>query len=261
MNRRDFNLLLAATGAGLLLNSETSSAQGMSASSDGPVFALLVHPKMILLDLVGPMTVFNMTMGKVHLVWKDKTPVPTEVGVSVTPTTTFADCPRKVDVFFIPGGLAGSTALMEDPETLAFVKDMAANARFVTAVCTGSLVLGAAGVLKGKRATTLWNVRDILPTFGAIPVHDRVVEDGNIITGGGTTAGLDFGLDIVARLRSEDVAKRIQLIIEYDPHPPFDAGSPEKAGREITNAFLKARKPVMDDAKAAALRAAERLKG
>lgn len=260
MNRRDFNLMLAATGAGLLLNSGTSSAQGSPGFSDGPVFALLVHPKMILLDLVGPMTVFNMTMGKVHLVWKDKTPVPTDVGVSVTPTTTFGDCPRKVDVFFIPGGLAGSTALMEDPETLTFVKDMAANARFVTAVCTGSLVLGAAGVLQGKRATTLWNVRDILPTFGAIPVHDRVVEDGNLITGGGTTAGLDFGLDIVARLRGEDIAKRIQLIIEYDPHPPFDAGSPEKAGPEITNAFLKARKPVIDDAKAAALRAAERLK-
>lgn len=230
MNRRDFNLLLTAASAGLFLNAETASAQSPppSASPDGQVFAMLVHPKMILLDLVGPMTVFNMTMGKVHLVWKNKTPVPTEVGVQITPTTTFADCPRNVDVFFIPGGLAGSTELMEDAETLAFVKEMAASARYVTAVCTGSLVLGAAGVLRGKRATTLWNVRDLLPTFGAIPVHERVVEDGNIITGGGTTAGLDFGLDIVARLRGEEVAKRIQLIIEYDPHPPFDAGSPKR---------------------------------
>lgn len=261
MNRRDFNLLLTGVSAGLLLGTETASAQVPPSTTDGPVFAMLVHPKMILLDLVGPMTVFNMTMGKVHLVWKDKAPVPTEVGLYVTPTTTFADCPRKVDVFFIPGGLAGSTELMDDPETMAFVKDMAANARYVTAVCTGSLVLGATGVLKGKRATTLWNVRDLLPTFGAIPVHDRVVEDGNIITGGGTTAGLDFGLDIVARLKGEDVAKRIQLIIEYDPHPPFDSGSPEKADPEIVSRFLKVRKPAMDDAKAASLRAAARLRG
>jgi len=260
MNRRDFNLLLTGVGAGLLLGTETAPAQVPPPSSDGPVFAMLIHPKMILLDLVGPMTVFNMTMGKVHLVWKDRTPVSTEVGVPVTPTTTFADCPRNVDVFFIPGGLAGSTELMDDPDTMAFVKDMAANARYVTAVCTGSLVLGAAGVLKGKRATTLWNVRDLLPTFGAIPVHERVVEDGNIITGGGTTAGLDFGLDIVARLKGEDVAKRIQLIIEYDPHPPFDSGSPEKADPEIVSRFLKVRKPAMDDAKAASLRAAARLR-
>ncbi|MCZ7486220.1 DJ-1/PfpI family protein [Rhizobium rhizogenes] len=259
MNRRDFNILIAATGAGLLFN-ETAAAKQAQSPADGPAFAMLVHPKMILLDLIGPLTVFNMTRGKVHLVWKDQTPVSTDAGIPVTATTTFKDCPRNVDVFFIPGGLAGSTDLMEDAETLSFVREMAAGAKYVTAVCTGTLVLGAAGLLQGKRATTLWNVRDILPTFGAIPLHDRVVEDGNIITGGGSTAGLDFGLSIVARLRGDETAKRIQLIIEYDPHPPFDAGSPEKAGPEITNSFLKARKSVMDDARAAALRAAERLK-
>lgn len=259
INRRDFNLLIAAASAGLIANHATAHAES-SSSSEGPVFAMLVHPKMILLDLIGPMTVFNMTRGKVHLVWRDQTPVSTDVGIPVSATTTFKDCPRNVDVFFIPGGLAGSTDLMEDAETLSFVKEMAAGARFVTAVCTGTLVLGAAGLLQGKRATTLWNVRDILPTFGAIPLHDRVVEDGNIITGGGSTAGLDFGLSIVARLRGDEAARRIQLIIEYDPHPPFDAGSPEKAGPEITNSFLRVRKAVMDDAKAAAVRAAERLK-
>lgn len=260
MNRRDFNLLFTAAGAGLLLNSQGAAAQITPPAPEGPVFAMLVHPKMILLDLLGPMTVFNMTRGKVHLVWKDQAPVSTDVGIPVAATTNFKDCPRNVDVFFIPGGLAGSTELMEDAETLAFVREMAAGAKYVTAVCTGTLVLGAAGLLQGKRATTLWNVRDILPTLGAIPLHDRVVEDGNIITGGGSTAGLDFGLSIVARLRGDEAAKRIQLIIEYDPHPPFDAGSPEKAGPEITNSFLKARKSVMDEAKAAALRAAERLK-
>lgn len=258
MNRREFNLFMAATGAGLLLNG--AAASHAQSPADGPVFAMLIHPKVILLDLIGPMTVFNMTRGKVHLVWKDQTPVSTDVGIPVAATTTFKDCPRDVDVFFIPGGLAGSTDLMEDAETLSFVREMAAGAKYVTAVCTGTLVLGAAGLLQGKRATTLWNVRDILPTFGAIPLHDRVVEDGNIITGGGSTAGLDFGLSIVARLRGDEAAKRIQLIIEYDPHPPFDAGSPEKAGPEITNSFLKARRSVMDEAKAAALRAAERLK-
>lgn len=259
MNRRDFNRLMAATGVGLL--TDTLAAAHAQSPADGPVFAMLIHPKMILLDLTGPLTVFNMTRGKVHLVWKDLMPVSTDVGIPVTATTTFKDCPRDVDVFFIPGGLAGSTDLMEDAETLAFVREMAAGAKYVTAVCTGTLVLGAAGLLRGKRATTLWNVRDILPTFGAIPLHDRVVEDGNMITGGGSTAGLDFGLSVVARLRGEETAKRIQLVIEYDPHPPFDAGSPEKAGPDITNSFLKARKSVMDDAKAAALRAAERLKG
>ncbi len=261
MNRRDFNLLMSVAGAGLLMSDRLATAQTSPTAPDGPVFAMLVHPKMILLDLLGPMTVFNMTRGKVHLVWKNKTPVSTDVGIPVAATTTFQDCPRDVDVFFIPGGLAGSTELMEDAETLAFVKEMAGRAKYVTAVCTGSLVLGAADVLRGKRATTLWNVHDLLSTFGAIPVRDRVVEDGNFITGGGTTAGIDFGLDVVARLKGDEVAKRIQLIIEYDPHPPFDAGSPEKAGPEITNAFLKVRKPAMDEAKAAALRAADRLKG
>ncbi|MCF1485208.1 MULTISPECIES: DJ-1/PfpI family protein [Rhizobium/Agrobacterium group] len=259
MNRRDFNVLFTAAGAGLLLNNGIASAQTPPPSPDGPVFAMLVQPKMILLDLLGPMTVFNITRGKIHLVWKDQTPVSTDVGIPVTATTTFKKCPRNVDVFFIPGGLVGSTELMEDAETLAFVREMAAGAKYVTAVCTGSLVLGAAGLLKGKRATTLWNVRDLLPTFGAIPVNERVVEDGNLITGGGTTAGIDFGLSVVARLRGEDLAKRIQLIIEYDPKPPFDAGSPDKAGPDISNAFLKIRKPAMDDAKAAAQRAARKL--
>lgn len=257
MNRREFNVLAASAGATLLtLN---SSASALAPSTDGPVFAMLIYPKMILLDLLGPMTVFNMTRGKVHLVWKDQTPVSTDVGVPLAATTTFKDCPRDVDVFFIPGGLVGSTELMDDEETLLFVREMAGRAKYVTAVCTGSLILGAAGLLKGKKATTLWNVRDILPTFGAVPVHDRVVEDGNLITGGGTTAGIDFGLSIVARLKGEDAAKRIQLIIEYDPQPPFDAGSPEKAGPEITSAFLKIRKPAMDDAKAAAEKAARKL--
>jgi putative intracellular protease/amidase len=217
---------------------------------------MLIYPKMILLDLLGPMTVFNMTRGEVHLVWKNDFQVATDVGIPVAATTSFEDCPRDVDVFFIPGGLAGTTALMEDEETFAFVREMAATAKFVTAVCTGSLVLGAAGLLQGRRAATLWNVRNLLPLFGATPADERVVKDGNIITGGGTTAGIDFGLEIVARLRGEELAKRIQLIIEYDPKPPFNAGSPETAGPEITAAFLKARKDAMEAAKAAAERAA-----
>jgi transcriptional regulator GlxA family with amidase domain len=149
---------------------------------------------------------------------------------------------------------------MEDAETLAFVTEISKNAKYVSAVCTGSLILGAAGLLKGKKATALWNVRDILPTFGAIRTDERVVWDENLNTGGGTTAGIDFGLGVVARLLGEDAARRIQLIIEYDPHPPFKAGSPDDAGPEITEAFLKVRRPAMDDAKAAAVRAADRLR-
>jgi|GEM_PF-390248 len=156
--------------------------------------AMLVYPQMVLLDLVGPMTFFSMMHGEMHLVWKDKTPVRTDVGMPVAATSTLKDCPADLDILFVPGGLEGSTALMDDAEVLGFLADRGARAKYVTSVCTGSLVLGAAGLLKGYRATSLWNVRDLLPLMGATVVHDRVVVDRNRITGGGVTAGLDFGL-------------------------------------------------------------------
>jgi cyclohexyl-isocyanide hydratase len=152
-------------------------------------------------------------------------------GMQISPTTTFAACPQ-LDLVCVPGG-AGMNALLNDEETLAFLKRQAAGARYVTSVCTGALVLGAAGLLKGKRAATHWMSRDMLKAFGAIPVAERVVIDGNVVTGGGVTAGIDFALKIAAEAFGEELAKNIQLGIEYDPQPPFNAGSPGGAGAAI----------------------------
>ncbi len=256
MNRRDFNAALAALGS--LSMAQTASAQGID-REDGPSYAMLVHPKMVLQDLVGPMTVFNLTMGMIHLVWKDMSPVTSELGISVTPTHTFETCPRDVDVLFVPGGLAGTTLTMQDQEVLAFLRDMAPRARYVTAVCTGTLVLGAAGLLKGKRATSHWYTRDILPVFGAIPVGERVVQDGNLITGGGVTAGIDFGFTVAAALRGEDWAKRVMLTLEYDPAPPFVGGSPATADPADVESILSGRGDALATARAVAEEAATRL--
>jgi cyclohexyl-isocyanide hydratase len=207
---------------------------------DGPKLeiGMLVYPGMFLQDLVGPLTMFEALMNRdIHLLWKNRQPVgpekPEHPGlIPVPPTRTFAECPEKLDVLFVPGGVPGTLTMMEDKEVLDFLADRGAKARWVTSVCTGSLILGAAGLLKGYRATSYWATLDVLPTFGATPVKRRVVTDRNRITGGGVTAGLDFGLDLVARLRTPEYAKAVQLYLEYDPAPRFSAGSPAKAPRE-----------------------------
>jgi len=259
MNRRDFTQAAGLATLGLLASTAQSSAQTPTAEAKAPRFAMLVHPGMVMLDLVGPQTVFALTMGQVHLAWKSMTPVGTDIGVNVMPTTTFANCPRDVDVLFVPGGLGGTTALLNDDETLAFLRDVGGRARYVTGVCTGTLLLGAAGLLKGVHATSHWYTRDLLPVFGAIPAGGRVVEDGNVITAGGVTAGIDFGLAISARLRGETWAKITQLVLEYDPQPPFQAGNPTTAGNEITQSILKLRATALEAARTAATRAAARL--
>jgi len=192
---------------------------------------ILLYPNVTQLDATGPAQVLSRVPGaKLHMIWKTLDPVPTDAGFSIVPTTTFADCPR-LDVICVPGG-GGQTVLMTDDETLDFLRKQAATARYVTSVCTGSLVLGAAGLLKGYKSACHWAWRDMLPAFGAIPVAQRVVRDRNRISGGGVTAGIDFGLTVAAELAGEEVAKSIQLVLEYDPQPPFDSGSPEKAGVE-----------------------------
>lgn len=192
-------------------------------------FGLLLFPNITQLDMTGPAEVFGMVPeSQLHLIWKSRDPVATAKGWTINPTTTFADCPQ-LDVICVPGG-AGQIALMDDAETLDFIRRQAAGAKFVTSVCTGSLVLGAAGLLKGYRAACHWMSRDQLALLGATPVSERVVKDRNRISGGGVTAGIDFGLTVVAELCGPEVAKSIQLAIEYDPHPPFNAGSPEGAG-------------------------------
>jgi cyclohexyl-isocyanide hydratase len=194
---------------------------------------LPLFPDITQLDLTGPYEVFTkFPDSEVRLIWKTREPVKAGGGMRIIPDTTFADCPQ-LDLICVPGG-AGMNPLMEDVETLEFLRKQAPGARYVTSVCTGALVLGAAGLLKGKRATTHWMSHEMLTAFGAIPVAERVVVDGNIITGGGVTAGIDFALRVAAEAFSEDLAKAIQLGIEYDPHPPFNAGSPEGAGPAVT---------------------------
>lgn len=194
---------------------------------------ILIFPAVTQLDATGPAQVLARTPGAtLHMIWKTREPVKTDAGFSIVPTTTFADCPQ-LDVICIPGG-AGQIDLMNDAETLAFVAAQGAKARYVTSVCTGSLVLGAAGLLKGYKSACHWASRDLLAAFGAIPVAERVVRDRNRLSGGGVTAGIDFGLTLLAELAGDEVAQSVQLGLEYDPQPPFQSGSPDKAGAERT---------------------------
>ncbi|MFT4184611.1 MAG: DJ-1/PfpI family protein [Rhizobium sp.] len=195
-------------------------------------FGLLTFPGVQQLDLTGPYEIFASTEGaEVHLIWKDRSPIVSATKLMLQPTTTFEDCP-ELDVICVPGG-GGVNALLEDESVLSFIRRQAAQARFVTSVCTGSLVLGAAGLLKGKRATTHWNAHDFLVGFGAIPTEGRIVRDGNLITAGGVTAGIDFGLAVVAALVGQEEAETVQLSLEYAPAPPFHSGTPQKATAEV----------------------------
>ena len=192
----------------------------------------LLFPQLTQLDLTGPYEVLAELPGaELHLIWKTRAPVVSSRGLAIVPTTTFADCP-KLDLICVPGG-SGVNAILGDRETLDFLRRVAAGARYVTSVCTGALALGAAGLLRGKRATTHWMSHDMLRAFGAEPVAARVVVDGDLITGGGVTAGIDFGLTVAAAVAGRRTAEAIQLGIEYDPAPPFDTGSPARAGAEL----------------------------
>ncbi|AKU95822.1 ThiJ/PfpI family protein [Labilithrix luteola] len=193
---------------------------------------MLVHPGMTALDAVAPQLVFaNMLNTRVHLVWKTLEPVVTDTGLALLPTATFETCPYALDVLFVGGAKAATWPLLADVETVEFVRSRGSAARWVTSVCTGSLLLGAAGLLQGYRATSHWAVRDCLGDFGATPVDARVVIDGNRMTGGGVTAGMDFGLQLAALLHGEPFAKVLQLLVEYHPEPPFETGLPSSSDR------------------------------
>ncbi|VVN75456.1 MULTISPECIES: isonitrile hydratase [Pseudomonas] len=192
----------------------------------------LLFPQVQQLDLTGPYDVLaSLPDVKVHLIWKDLMPVTASTGLMLKPTVTFDDCPA-LDVICVPGG-GGVGPLMEDEQTLTFIKAQAANARYVTSVCTGALVLGAAGLLKGKRATTHWAYHELLAPLGAIAVKDRVVRDGNLLTGGGITAGIDFALTLAAELFDQATAELVQLQLEYAPAPAFQSGSPDTAPASV----------------------------
>lgn len=219
---------------------------------------ILLYPNVTQLDATGPAQVLSRVPGaKLHMIWKTRDPVPTDAGFSIVPTTTFADCPQ-LDVICVPGG-GGQVEVMVDAEALEFLRKQAAKARYVTSVCTGSLILGAAGLLKGYKSACHWAWRDMLKDFGATPVAERVVRDRNRISGGGVTAGIDFGLTVAAELAGEEVAKSIQLVLEYDPQPPFDTGSPEKAGAERVKRIRERLAPLLESRRKANAEAAARL--
>lgn len=192
----------------------------------------LLFPNLTQLDFTGPLQVLHRLPGATtHLAAKTLDPVPSDCGLSLVPTTTFDACP-KADLLCIPGGFGVDQAI-EDTDTMAFARRAGAEAQYVTSVCTGAFILGAAGLLKGKRATTHWAYHDLLARFVAIPERARVVRDGSVITGGGVTAGIDFGFTVVREIAGAETAQLLQLALEYDPAPPFDSGTPERAPTPI----------------------------
>jgi cyclohexyl-isocyanide hydratase len=198
---------------------------------------LVLFPWVTQLDFTGPLQVFSSVPGaQVHLIWKRIEPVPSDSVMMLTPTITFADCPQ-LDVICVPGGF-GTDDMINDEEMLGFLRKQADGARYVTSVCTGSLVLGAAGLLRGYRAATHWTAMEYLASFGAIPTKTRVCVDRNRVTGGGVTAGIDFALTLVSLLTDRQTAEATQLRLEYNPAPPFNAGSPDTAPPQIL-AFMR----------------------
>jgi cyclohexyl-isocyanide hydratase len=199
---------------------------------------MLLYPGLTQLDLTGPYEVLHrIPDAKVHLVWKEVGPVRADSGIQIYADTNFASCP-PLDVVFVPGGF-GQVDLMRDNEVLDFLRKMAKNARYVTSVCTGALLLGAAGLLEGYESTTHWAFHEMLSAFGAKPVKARVVVDRSRISGGGVTAGIDFGLRLVSEIAGDTTAKMIQLGLEYDPAPPFRCGHPDVAEPAIIEATMK----------------------
>ena len=198
------------------------------------IIGLVMYPGMTALDIVGPQQVFSgLPHVQIHRIWKTLDPIQTDDGMTIVPDTTFADCPL-LDVICIGGGM-GQQAVVDDKEVLDFLRQQGSSAKFVTSVCGGSEFLAKAGLLLGYRAATHWMARQQLALLGVEVGTERVVIDRNRITGGGVTTGIDFGLVLAKALYGEETAKITQLLMEYDPAPPFDVGSPEKAGSELVN--------------------------
>jgi cyclohexyl-isocyanide hydratase len=196
--------------------------------------AFLIYPDFTALDMVGPHYMLTNLMGaKTHIVARTKEPVKSDTGLVFTPSASFEDCPADLDILCVPGGTLGTLAAIRDEATIRFVTDRGSRAKFVTSVCTGSLVLAAAGLLDGYKATSHWLTKPLLAKFGAIPTDGRVVRDRNRITGGGVTAGIDFGLGLVGDLRDRHYAESVQLLAEYAPQPPFNSGTPETATADV----------------------------
>jgi cyclohexyl-isocyanide hydratase len=213
--------------------------------SGRPVVAMVVYPGMTMLDLIGPHETLHHRCD-VHLVGADTAEFISESGVPLRATVSFDQAPPDVDVLFVPGGI-GTAGAMRNARLLGFLADRGARARYVTSVCTGSLILGAAGLLRGYKASSHWATRHLLGLCGAVPTQARVVLDRNRITGGGVTAGIDFGLTLLAELFGEQAARLTQLTLEYDPDPPFASGSPVTAAPEDVAAVRGFAEPINRD--------------
>jgi cyclohexyl-isocyanide hydratase len=257
-SRRD--LVAAALAAALAapLRPALAAAAGDPAPipPDRPVrIAMLVYPGLTALDLVGPQTFLaGLAPGNLHLVGAEPGPVTSDTGLVLVATHGFATCPADLDVLFVPGG-DGTPTQMGDAALLAFLRNRAARAGWIASVCTGSLILGAAGLLRGYRATSHWSVRDaVLPLLGARPVAERVVFDRDRVTAAGVSAGLDLGLALAAHLRGDSYARTAQLVAEYAPAPPFRAGTPAEAGPATVRAAEAILAPLVTGAEAAARR-------
>src|SRR5215204_433579 len=193
----------------------------------------VIFPDLTQLDLTGPLEVLaRLPQSATHVVAKSEAPVPSDCGLALLPTHTFATCP-PLDLICVPGGRSGVVNAMGDRDTIEFVRRQAGAAKYVTSVCTGAFILGVAGLLQGRRATTHWAFTELLPLVGATHEKARIVKDGNVITAGGVTSGIDFGLSVVADISGEAVAQAVQLGIEYDPNPPFDSGHPDRASETV----------------------------
>jgi len=220
---------------------------------------MLVFPGITQLDLTGPQEVFSKVRGvDVRLYWKNLTPITSASGLQLIPTCTFED-ESPIDLLCVPGG-PGQVELMADDEVLNFLRRAAEKSRYITSVCTGSLLLGAAGLLQGYHATTHWMAMDDLSALGAIAVRERIVSDRNRITGAGVTAGIDFALAVIAQLWGEPIARAIQLGLEYDPQPPFTAGSPRTALPQEVLKLQDRMRPFLERRLEVSKAAAERLK-
>lgn len=241
LDRRRFNEGLAALATLVAGGAfDARAAQRVTADHDmsnmpalwsgNEKIGFLIYPQFTALDMIGPHFMLTGLMGATaYVIAQSKAPVVSDTGLVFTPDASFDDAPLDLDILCVPGGASGTLAAMQDEATLRFIRSRGARAKYVTSVCTGSLLLGAAGLLEGYRATSHWSATSLLPIFGATHAPGRFVRDRNRITAAGVTAGLDFGLALVAELRDRTYAESMQLIAQYAPEPPFDAGEPERA--------------------------------
>ena len=262
MNRRTFAQNAAAALIALRAGAALSAAEPADALTSlrtKPLrIGILIYPRMDQIDFTGPFAVLSrLPDSVVHVIARQSGPVRDHKGLILTPDKILADAP-PLDVLQVPGG-PGQEALMEDEAVLSLIRKQNESGRVIFSVCTGALLCGAAGILRGRRATTHWAAFDLLRYFGATPIDSRVVVDGNLVSAAGVTAGIDGALRLASLVRSKQVAQEIQLDIQYAPEPPFDAGNPKRAPRDVVEAVSTRYRPLTDARRLTAQKVGARL--